>query len=352
MLAGVSHELNNPLAAVIGQADLLAEDLEGTEHADRVSKIRRAADRCARIVQSFLAMARQKPPEYRTIQINDQVRAAVELTEYQMRAANVTVDLCLGEPLPAIAADPDQLHQVFANLLTNARQALEDCGEDRRITITTSRKGKTIKLTVADNGRGIDAATRERIFDPFFTTKDVGSGTGIGLSFSLGIIEAHGGTLTVEAAKIGTVFAITLPAESQNAEDSAPEAMASPQAKGRVLVIDDEQDVADTLKDLLTRLGLHTEVAIGGRAGQAALASGATFDLILSDIRMPDLDGPGLYAWMVETRPDLLGQVAFVTGDTMSSRVAAFLDEVNCPILEKPFTARSLSDLVAGVLGK
>lgn len=123
----MSHELNNPLAAVIGQTSLLAEDLEGSAHAERVSKIQRAADRCARIVQSFLAMARQKAPEYQSVRMNDLVRQALELTEYQMRAANVVIDLQLADALPETRADPDQLHQVVV-------QPADQCGRRWKAT--------------------------------------------------------------------------------------------------------------------------------------------------------------------------------------------------------------------------
>lgn len=352
MLAGVSHELNNPLAAVIGQAALLGEDLEGTPHADRIAKIRRAADRCARIVQSFLAMARQKAPEYRSVDLNAQVRAAAELTEYQMRTANVTLDLDLAPGLPEIEADPDQLHQVIVNLLTNARQALEASGGDRLIRVATSYAKGEIALSVADNGPGIDPAARQRIFDPFFTTKEVGAGTGIGLSFSLGIIEAHGGTIGIEDAAVGTVFVVRLPVREREAGAARPEDDATPPGRGRALVVDDEEDVAETLADMLERMGIDVSVAIGGEAGKAVLADGASFNLILSDIRMPDLDGPALHAWIADHRPDLVGAVAFVTGDTMSGPVADFLAKAHCPVLEKPFTPADLRSLVAAILGR
>lgn len=350
MLAGVSHELNNPLAAVIGQAALLREDLEGTEHADRILKIRRAADRCARIVQSFLAMARRKAPEYRAVSVNDQVRAALELTEYQMHAANIAITTTLNARLPTITADPDQLHQVIVNLLTNARQALEDVAGERRITITTARAGSAVTLTIADNGPGIDAETRERIFDPFFTTKPVGVGTGIGLSYSLGIIEAHGGTLRTLDTDSGTTLVITLPVPGQAGAAPTPVAQPKTSSSGRVLVIDDEADIAETLAEMLRRLGLEAVVAIGGRAGQAAMADGTRFDLVLSDIRMPEVDGPALYDWMAANRPELTARIAFVTGDTLSGTAAEFLGKAHCPVLEKPFTPEGLAALVVAML--
>jgi CheY-like chemotaxis protein len=342
--------LNNPLAAVIGQATLLAEDLQHTDHSDRINKIRRAADRCARIVQSFLAMARQKAPEYRSVDVNDQIRAAVELTEYQMRAANVHIELRLSSRLPMIEADSDQLHQVVVNLLTNARQAMEDTSDDRRITISTERVQQSIRITVADTGKGIPPEVRDRIFDPFFTTKDAGSGTGIGLSYSLGIIEAHRGTLRLEESPVGTVFAIILPVSDAAEPADTPKAEAPRRIKGHVLVIDDEVDVADTLADMLRRTGLEVTVVVGGRAGQAVLASGVAFDIVLSDIRMPDYDGPTLYAWLLANRPELAGRIAFVTGDTLSGLAADFIAASGCRVLEKPFTPAGLRDLIRRML--
>lgn len=350
LLAGVSHELNNPLAAVIGQASLLAEDLEGTEHADRVSKIRRAADRCARIVQSFLAMARQKAPEIRTVAINDLVQQAAELTEYQMRAGGVLVELQLAEDLPAVEVDPDQMHQVIVNLLTNARQAMEGNQGERRLTIATSRQRGRVKLRIADNGKGIAPEVRARIFDPFFSTKDVGSGTGIGLSYSLGIVEAHGGKLELEETEPGTSFAITLPvAKGQVLTDDQDEG-GEEQTKGRVLVIDDEEDIADTLRDMLARMGLEVTVALGGKAGLQALEVDARFDLVISDIRMPEVDGAAVHGWIAAHRPELLGRIAFVTGDTLGDHAAQFLAAAQCPVLEKPFSNAALRDLVERML--
>lgn len=350
LLAGVSHELNNPLAAVIGQSSLLAEDLEGTEHADRVSKIRRAADRCARIVQSFLAMARQKAPEIRVVGINDLVRQAIELTEYQMRAANVLVDLQLAEALPAIEVDPDQMHQVIVNLLTNARQAMEENAGERRLTISTSQHRGLVKLRVTDNGKGIAPEARARIFDPFFSTKDVGSGTGIGLSYSLGIVEAHGGTLELEDEPAGTSFAITLPVAKGQVRAGDQDEGVSAQAQGSVLVIDDEADIADTLRDMLNRVGLNVTVALGGQAGLDALAAGAAFDLVVSDIRMPAVDGPAIHAWITAHRPDLLNRIVYMTGDTLGEHAASFLASVDCPVLEKPFSSAALRSLVERML--
>jgi CheY-like chemotaxis protein len=214
------------------------------------------------------------------------------------------------------------------------------------------------RVNVLEYGKGIDAVTRDRLFDPFFTTKAPGKSTGIGLSYSLGIIQAHGGTITIEDAAedadafagVGTVFVITLPIETSAEKSAATGSAMSAKAKGRALIIDDEEDVAETLADMLERMGMSTTMAVGGVAGQDAMADGAAFDLVLSDIRMPDCDGPTLYTWITANRPDLASRVAFVTGDTLSGIAADFLEQTRCPVLEKPFTPAGLRDLVAAML--
>lgn len=352
LLAGVSHELNNPLAAVIGQAAMLAEDVADTEHLARVEKIQRAAERCAKIVQSFLAMARQQMPEYEAVQLNDLVRAALDLTDFQMKFTHVRIETDLDSSLPRIEADPDQLHQVIVNLLNNACQAVELQPTNRKIKITSTTEGSQVRLTVADTGGGIPLDIRQRIFDPFFTTKPSGSGTGLGLSFSLGIAEAHGGTIRLDDVLEGTSFSIFLPVGGRHVVQSAlvPKYTATSEASGTVLVIDDEEEVADTLADMLKRMGLVVSVAVGGKAAIEHLSCGAQFDLILSDVRMPEIDGPALYAWIVLERPDLVDRLTFVTGDTLSGTASDFLAECGRPFLEKPFLQSDLQRLVATII--
>ena len=353
MLAGVSHELNNPLAAVIGQTAMLAEDVENTPHAERVEKIRRAAERCAKIVQSFLAMARQKAPEYETVSPNELIRAAIDLTDFQMKATNVEVIVELDPHLPDIEADPDQLHQVIVNLLTNARQALEDKVVGRQLRITSSARDGMIRLTVADNGAGIPPDLKLRIFDPFFTTKEAGAGTGLGLPFSLGIAEAHGGTIQLDDVAIGTSFTIVLPVAGSRTTTIAKPGQPAPVAervKGRALIIDDEEEVADTLADMLERMGFDIVVAVGGQAALTILAAERDFDLILSDVRMPDVDGPALRDWILAQAPELLERLAFVTGDTLSGTASDFLEQCGRPYLEKPFTPAALQALVMAIM--
>src|SRR6185436_17437144 len=197
LLAGVAHELNNPLSVVVARAAILEErDDPGTR--DAASKIRAAAERCARIVRTFLAMARQQQPERVPVTVSEVMSAALDLTGYALKTSSVEVRLDLAADAPPVLADADQLHQVFMNLIVNAQQALQDQPPPRILSLISrfDPATNTVRIAVADNGPGIPEAVRKRIFEPYFTTKPLGSGTGVGLAVCLGIVEAHGGTLT------------------------------------------------------------------------------------------------------------------------------------------------------------
>ncbi|MGH6741957.1 MAG: sensor histidine kinase, partial [Bradyrhizobium sp.] len=213
LLAGVSHELNNPLSVVVARAVLLEEQGNPATQA-AATKIRAAAERCARIVRTFLAMARQQQPERGPVAINGVIADALDITAYPVRTSSIDVELALAEDIPLIHADADQLHQVLLNLIINAQQSLQDHPGPRRVRITSGFDADTrlVRVTVADNGPGIPEHLRARIFEPYFTTKPTGIGLGVGLAVSLGIVEAHEGTLTVACPPAGGAeFAITLP---------------------------------------------------------------------------------------------------------------------------------------------
>src|SRR4030095_14360176 len=213
LLAGVAHELNNPLSVVVARAVLLEEQAHPPTRAAAL-KIRSAAERCARIVRTFLAMARQQQPERGAVAINDVVSAVLDMTGYTLRTSSVEVMLDLAKDVPAILADADQLHQVLLNLIINAQQALQDQAGPRRIRITSrfDPVPNQIRMNVEDNGPGIPQHLRARVFEPYFTTKPTGIGTGVGLAVSYGIVDAHGGSLTVDCpAHGGSIFTIVFP---------------------------------------------------------------------------------------------------------------------------------------------
>ncbi len=353
LLAGVAHELNNPLSVVVARAVLLEEQ------GDRVTqtaalKIRTAAERCARIVRTFLAMARQQQPERCPVAINDVVWAALDIAGYAIRTSSIEVALDLTKDLPLLLADADQLHQVMLNLIINAQQALQEHPSPRRLCVRTSvdRLAGLLYVTVADNGPGIPEHLRARVFEPYFTTKPTGVGTGVGLAVSLGIVEAHGGNITVACpAEGGAIFTIALPVGTVD----APQAVAgrvwkvSPSQRS-ILIVDDEPEIRETLTEILTA-ARHRVVTVG--SGREALERLAVdqYDVIFTDIRMPDIDGRALYEEIEHRWPDQAGRVVFVTGDTLASALRDFVSESGRPVIEKPFlpsdVRRVLAELAA-----
>ena len=349
LLAGVAHELNNPLSVVVARAVMLEEESYPAAQA-AASKIRTAAERCARIVRTFLAMARQQPPERVPVAINDVVSAALDMTAYTVRTSSIEVALDLARDIPPILADADQLHQVLLNLIVNAQQVLQDRPGPRRIRVASryDPDARVIRIAVADNGPGIPKHLRARVFEPYFTTKPTGLGTGMGLAVSHGIVEAHGGAFTLDCPEMGgAVFTITLPVCPLDASrvDPGPssEASASPR---KILVVDDEAEIRETLAEILSGAQHNVATAGSGREALERMAS-EHFDVILTDIRMPDLDGRALYREIERRWPERAAHVVFVSGDTLASTLREFAAESGRPVIEKPFLPSEVRRVVA-----
>jgi CheY-like chemotaxis protein len=285
------------------------------------------------------------------LQASKMIDDALQLLAYQLRSCGIAVTRDVPVELPPLLGDADQLQQVMANLLTNARQALEQCAEPRYIHIAARMADDAIEVTVADNGPGIPADVQGRIFDPFFTTKPIGAGTGIGLAVSRGIAEAHGGSLGLsDAAEGGACFVLRLPlapAEVVTAAERVARRAEAGEAQPvrRALVVDDEPDLAGMLAEILRPLGYRCDLAGTGAEAQRLLM-GRDYDVILCDLRMPDIDGGALYAWMEGVRPHLCARTVFVTGDTLGQATSDVLARSNRPVIEKPFLPETVRQLV------
>jgi CheY-like chemotaxis protein len=257
--------------------------------------------------------------------------------------------------LPSVTADADQIHQVLTNLIVNARQAVIAVATPRRIRITTrlDRPARQVEVSVTDTGPGVPEEIRKRIFDPFFTTKPVGEGTGIGLSLCSSIVRAHGGHIHVsDNPGGGAKFTIVLPlgAAAPSVQDEIGSGDAFPAGR-RILIVDDEAEIADTLVEILRSNGHEADVAANGRQGLERALS-ATYDLILSDIRMPVLDGPRFYEALQRERPDMIGRIAFITGDTLSSEIQSFLNRTGALYLDKPFVPEDVMRVLSQAIGR
>jgi PAS domain S-box-containing protein len=350
LLAGVAHELNNPLSVVVGHASLLEDFVTDAAIRDRALKIRTAADRCARIVRTFLAMARSKPRQRTAVQLNGTIGEALEIVAYGLRTADVEVVRALAPDLPPVWADGDQLHQVFANLFVNAQQALQTVPSPRRLTVTSGFDADTVWVEVADNGPGVPADIAHRIFEPFFTTKPQGVGTGVGLSVCHGIVAAHGGEIRLDPRTgQGATFVVRLPRTVMKSAEAPVEAPARRLRPAHILVVDDEPEVAQMLIEILERDGHRVDRANSGREALTRLRYGEV-DLILCDLRMPDLDGPALYRELTAQRPELLSRIVFITGDTLGGDMTGFLTETGARVLEKPLDPTGVSAKVDAFL--
>ncbi len=350
LLAGVAHELNNPLSVVVGHALMLEEEVESPTLKSRTGKISAAADRCARIVRTFLAMARQKPATLEHVSIEGVIDTALDVAAYGFRSTGAQIIRHQTADLPLVSADADQLAQVFANLVVNAEHVLRDKGADGVLTITTRLSdGGAVDIFFDDNGPGVPQTIRTRIFEPFFTTKTIGEGTGIGLAFCHRIIETHGGEIAIgEAPGGGARFHIRLDAAAESAQPSEDETIAPASRRGRILVIDDEDDVRELIADILSRDGYAVEQVDSAEAGLGVLPG--EFDLILSDINMPGLGGRAFLDRVRDRWPELEDRIGFVTGDTLSPGAEAFLTGAGRPYLEKPVAPDELRRLAAQMM--
>jgi two-component system NtrC family sensor kinase len=353
LVSGVAHELNNPLSVIIGYGQLLLSRDTPPAMKRPVELMVAQGDRMAKIVRNLLFFARQRPPERASVNLQTVVEQTLSLRLSQLTLSGIKVDTDFAAELPEINGDAQQLEQVFLNLLLNAEQAIIEAKPQGHILVRTrvSADGAFVYADVVDDGPGIPADVLPRVFEPFFTTKMVGSGTGLGLSVSYGILEEHGGKLSVQSRPGETTFTVELavrrPSEAAPVE-SAPRVVL--RGDGRTaLVVEDEPSVRDLIVALLKEHGWGVDVADGGRAALQRVAR-QPYDLIISDMRMPDGDGPDLYKQVLAQTPALARRFVFITGDTANPDAWTFLEGAGVPMIEKPFPPSVLEDAVTRVL--
>ena len=354
LAAGISHELRNPLSVVVSHARMLEDELTADGPQARLNAIVRAAERCAAIVSAFLDQSRAGPRKVEHCDLGQVIESALDLTAHVLREQNVSLGIEHSPPGITVEGDPHQLSQVVLNLVLNASAAMQESDAPRQIVIGTRLNAAedTVELSVGDSGPGIAPVLRERIFDRFFTTKAVGAGTGLGLAICRDIVSAHGGNISVDqSAQGGALFRVQLPVSRRNERPTTSATMAAGQVPSyRVLVVDDDREIAELLREILELAGHEVDVADSGESALRRLAD-AQHDLVLSDIRMPGMDGTAFYDVLCEQHPALAARLAFVTGDILSPKVAEFVKRTGIPHLAKPFQPRQVTELVAQLGG-
>lgn len=350
LVSGVAHELNNPMGVVVGYAELLKDETADNKLSAYSAKILEAAQRASGIVRNLLTFSRKQPHELESADLNGVVKSVIDIMAHQLKLGRLEVRLDLESGLSNVRGNRQELQQVVLNLLTNAMQAMEG-RPDPILQIRTENRGNRVLVTVSDNGPGVPEDIRSKIFEPFFTTKPVGRGTGLGLSICYGIINDLRGTISLESSPgNGAEFVIDLPADSGVDEHRSRPAAAKPRdlTGKKVLVVDDESDVREMITELIGSLGCN--VISAGDASQAmAILAQDSFDVIVSDLRMPDMNGREFFSTSSELYPEYADRFIFVSGDTAGESANGHMDELGDRLLHKPFSLREIAEMIERV---
>ncbi len=353
LVAGVAHELNNPLASVVGFADFLGE-IPDVPPALRepLRVIREEAERASSIVRNLLGFARKQDRQRRLTALGPLIESTMSLLRNPLMANRVDSRVDIEPALPPISVDPNQIQQVLVNLVSNAAQAIASTGRAGTVTVRARHFLDEIAVDVVDDGPGMTPEIAAQVFDPFFTTKSEHEGTGLGISISQGIVREHGGRITLETAPDrGATFTIHLPLHAASAEPEPEEPARPPASRLRVLVIDDEPHILHYMSATLSAWGHSVAVAQDGDEGLEAATTGE-FDLVITDLRMPRLSGREFFETLRRRNPPMAARIFFSTGDTVRGDTLAFLEMLERPYLHKPFSLSELRALLAAAAAR
>jgi signal transduction histidine kinase/CheY-like chemotaxis protein len=351
IVSGIAHELNNPLTAIMGYAQLLLGHGLIPGQLAEARNVYQEAERARRIVKNLLYFARENKPERSAVNLNEIVERTLALRSYELKVENIIVECDLAPDLPRTMADPYQLQQVVLNLVMNGEQALMEEPRKGQIVVRTRclkrEAGNRISLEISDDGPGIPSEIASRIFDPFFTTKAPGVGTGLGLSIVYGIVRQHDGDVAFESTPgRGAKFSVELPViavpEGQRTTNLPSLSRPSPATPARILVVEDEPTVAQLIVDILQEEGHHAEAVLDSQEGLARL-SRDPYDLVICDLRMPAMDGRSFHQALARAASPMQDKILFVTGDTLSPATLDFLEPNHLPYLAKPFLVEELT---------
>lgn len=352
LVSGVAHELNNPLATISGFSELLMGEASLSESTKSELKIIfEESQRCAKIVQSLLSFSRKHKIEKELIDVNEVIQKTVELVNYHLRASNIALHTDFEKRIFNVFGDFQQIQQVFLNILNNAVHAVCDSDRKRNIWINTEiTDGERVVVAVKNSGPPICDEFMKKVFDSFFTTKDVGKGTGLGLSISHRIMSDHGGTIEAENLQDGVLFRLEFPLPSREISTHPKiqkEKQDSSVQRKHILLVDDEKGIRDLLKKLMEKDGHVVTTASSGEKAVERIKT-ESFDLIVSDLKMPDMDGIMLYDHVKAIRPELGDRFILMTG-AIEDAVCKFSQKTGNLYIQKPFRRSEIRKLFSEV---
>ena len=346
LISGVAHELNNPLTAILGYAQLLDGAGLDPRSADYVRKLFKQAQRTHRVVQNLLSFARQRKPQKQEVDLRKVLEESLTLREYDLKVNNVSLEREIPDDLPSVVADPHQLEQVFLNVINNALDAMVEGSGSGVLKVRVFKKDAHVCVEFDDSGPGIKDPSR--IFDPFYTTKSVGKGTGLGLSICYGIVKEHGGEIVARNREEGgATIAVRLLASEKPAlpETVAPTRRESLLA-GRVLLVEDEEAVLEFERDVLVGAGAEVTTSMSVEDTQQRLRNGS-FDVIVMNGRMPGgCSAREMYEWIAKNSPGMEKGLLLTFSTVTDAETRSFLHEHGVPSLAKPF---EVADLISQV---
>ncbi len=350
LIAGVAHELNNPLTAILGYSELLAAEAASPRSQDFIQKIMRQAQRTHRVVQNLLSFARQRKPQKEQVDLATAVEETLQLRDYDLKLNNITItrDFAL---VPPVVADGHQLEQVFLNIVNNAADAILERSRSGTVNVRVYVEGGNVCASFHDNGPGLTDASR--VFDPFYTTKQVGKGTGLGLSICYGIVKEHGGEITAQNhPQGGAVFIVKLPAAAVTEEAPVTPAPRTPSRllRGRILVAESDAPVEEFVREAITGAGGEVRSVRRGHDAIAALET-ERFDAIILAARMPGaVNGFDVYTWLKDHKPGEEQQVIITLSDVHDQELRSTLASRSIAHLVKPFEVAELIATIRRVL--
>jgi len=353
LIAGVAHELNNPLTAILGYAQLLESEGLDERSQDYVRKLFKQAQRTHRVVQNLLSFARQRKSEKQEVDVRNVLDEVLALRDYDLKTNNISLEKDIDVATPMADADPHQLEQVFLNIINNALDAILETGPGGKLKVRIYGKDNSVYAEFHDSGPGIQDA--KRIFDPFYTTKGVGKGTGLGLSICYGIVKEHNGDIAAHNHPDGgAVLEVRLPvkevAVAPTEKDSPPPKRESA-IEGRVLLQEPEEAVLEFERDVLRGAGAEVVTLRNGDEIREHLVK-EHFDALIMDGTTERWNAREIHRWLAEKCPGMEKRVLFTYSTVVEADTRNFLQSNNLPYLVKPFGVADLIGVARRILQK